>query len=124
MKAVDELLCDQKSKDLFTRVETRFAAQLAAWATLQKGTEFTQLKHTALNGDVRSLEDIWYSREFRQLYIYYLIVLPLPIDSLKSEVQEGLIPRKSLRVWYHFIARVLPARIDERIRKWYANRAS
>ncbi|WP_248896432.1 glycosyltransferase family 2 protein [Haloplanus halobius] len=124
MKAVDEILRDQKSKDLFTRVETRFAAQLAAWATLQKDTALAPLKHAALNGDVRSLEDIWQSRAFRRRYIYYLVVLPLPIDSLKRDVQEGLIPRKSLRVWYHFVARILPSGIDERIRRWYANRNS
>lgn len=124
MKAVDEVLENEECKSLFIDIETRFAAQLAAWATLQKDTSYRRIREIALNEDIRPLHDIWNSASFTRGYYYYLLVLPLPIDYFKRNVQDGVIPRRAFQVWYHFLARIIPDRVDHRIREWYLNTLS
>lgn len=121
MKAISEILKDDRSKSLYTHIEIRFAAKLAAWATLQKGTSLEEVRRVAFSSEIRPLDDIWNSREFKKLYLYYLAILPLPTNILKKNVRNGLIPRSSVRVCYHLAARLIPESIDHRIRIWYGN---
>lgn len=116
LKAVDEILTDEASRALFTRVETRFAAQLAAWATIQKDMRVEALKQEALSSEIYPLNSIWESRQFKRFYLYYLLVFPLPVARLKTNIQTGLIPRRAFPVWYHLAARLLPDSLDRRIR--------